>query len=215
MKAFIFDMDGVIVDSEPIHSRTKMETFSHYGIPFEEKDLIHYMGRTSRALFNDAIQKYNRNDCDVAEMINYKRHLYLDILRNDEAIKPIDGIVDLLTQLKLVGIPVGLASSTGRSVIEIVLAKFGITDCFKAVLSGAELPKSKPDPTVYLLAAKALGVSPENCFVVEDAAAGVAAAKRAGMDCIAYRNPNSGAQDLSCADIIVENLSDIDIHNLL
>ena len=92
-----------------------------------------------------------------------------------------------------------------------VLDRFGIRHYFSCILSGAELPKSKPDPAIYLMAAEALGLGPESCTVVEDANAGVEAAKRAGMYCIAYRNPNSGKQDLSKADRIINAYTEINI----
>ena len=92
--------------------------------------------------------------------------------------------------------------------------KFGLTGYFQSVLSGADLPASKPDPAVYLLSAERLGVRPADCVVLEDAASGVAAAKAAGMFCIAYRNPNSGRQDLSRADMVVEKIGEIDITRL-
>ena len=92
--------------------------------------------------------------------------------------------------------------------------KKGLQDYFQSVLSGADLPQSKPDPAVYLLSAERLAVQPANCVVLEDAASGVAAAKAAGMYCIAYRNPSSGCQDLSRADRIVEDVADIDLQRL-
>ena len=214
MKAFIFDMDGVIVDSEPIHSRTKLATFRHYGLDFDAAELVHYMGRTSRTLFGDVVRRENRSELDIREMIDYKHALYLDILRHDEAVQPVDGTRRLFAALAAAHIPAGLASSAGRVVIEAVLEKFGLTGYFQSVLSGADLPASKPDPAVYLLSAERLGVRPADCVVLEDAASGVAAAKAAGMFCIAYRNPNSGRQDLSRADMVVEKIGEIDITRL-
>ena len=212
MKAFIFDMDGVIIDSEPIHSRTKMETFRHYGVSFSEAELIHYMGRTSRSLFEEVLRLNQREDLVVDEVIAYKPKLYLDILRHDTAIQPIAGIAELMQRLRAAQIPLALASSSGRAVIEAVLQKFGFADYFQSVLSGADLPKSKPDPAVYLLSAQRLGVEPKDCAVLEDAAAGVAAAKAAGMYCIAYRNPNSGNQDLSRADEVIAKIEEIRVY---
>lgn len=214
MRAFIFDMDGVIVDSEPIHSRTKMETFRHYGLSFAEEDLIHYMGRTTKALFQDVLQEQRRRDLNLQEMIDYKHQLYLDILRHDAAVQPVAGVQGLFDALQKAKIPAAVASSAGRQVIEAVLEKFGLQGYFQSVLSGADLPKSKPDPAVYLRSAQQLAGAPEECVVLEDAASGVAAAKAAGMYCIAYHNPASGSQDLSRADCIVERLSEIDIKKL-
>ncbi len=214
MDAFIFDMDGVLVDSEAVHSRTKLETLQHFGFFFDERELAHYVGRTTRALFRDVLAAHRDCSVSVAEMVQYKHALYLEHLRTDAAIQPIEGTRPLLEMLRERQVPTGLASSAGRVVIDAVLEKFGLQDYFQAVLSGAELPKSKPDPGVYLLAAQRLGAEPEHCVVLEDAASGVAAAKAAGMYCIAYRNPGSGCQDLSQADSIVEDMASIDVGRL-
>ena len=90
-----------------------------------------------------------------------------------------------------------------------------LLNCFEYILSGAELPASKPNPAIYQLTAKALGFAPADCVVIEDATAGIMAAKDAGAYCIAYDNPNSGPQDLSRADKIVSSLSDIVVSDIL
>lgn len=215
MRAFIFDMDGVIVDSEAVHSRTKLATFRHYGIPFDERRLAEYMGRTSRALFADALQECGQEDGpEVAELIAYKHQLYLDILRDGTDVKAIAGTLQLIGKLRQAEIPLAVASSAGSLIIRAVLQKLSLAGAFKVIVSGADLPKGKPDPAVYLAAAEKLGERPADCIVLEDAASGVAAAKQAGMYCIAYRNPGSGKQDLSHADHIVDDIGSIDISRL-
>ncbi|MBQ2047522.1 MAG: HAD family phosphatase [Schwartzia sp.] len=210
MKAFLFDMDGVLIDSEPIHTRVKRETLLHFGLD-AEIDFSAYMGRTSKILFSDAIEKAGRMELTPSMLADYKHERYLDILKNDDAIHPIEGARELLLRLSEEHIPMALASSSARQVIEAVLDKFGFRQYFDSVLSGADLPASKPDPAVYRISAERLGEKPSCCVVLEDAASGVAAAKAAGMRCIAFRNPNSGEQDLSRADWIVDSLKEIDI----
>ena len=187
--AFIFDMDGVIIDSEPIHSRVKMDTFHHFDLPFDEADLIHYMGRTSDEIFGEVI---------------------LEVLQSG-TIAPIEGAVELIRHLYDEGIPLALATSSWERVMDTVLDAFKIRSYFRSVISGSTLPKSKPDPAIYLLSAERLGVPPKDCLVLEDTAAGVLAAKRAGMRCIGFRSPHSGAQDLSLADTVVSRLSDVNV----
>jgi len=210
MKAFLFDMDGVLIDSEPIHTRVKRETLLHFGLD-AEIDFSAYMGRTSKILFSDAIEKAGRVELTPSMLADYKHERYLDILKNDDAIHPIEGARELLLRLSEEHIPMALASSSARQVIEAVLDKFGFRQYFDSVLSGADLPASKPDPAVYRISAERLGEKPSCCVVLEDAASGIAAAKAAGMRCIAFRNPNSGEQDLSRADWIVDSLKEIDI----
>ena len=208
--AFIFDMDGVIIDSEPIHSRVKMDTFHHFGLPFEEADLIHYMGRTSNEIFGEVIAKEGRHDLQVEDLVRYKHEHYLEVLQSG-TIEPIEGAVELIRHLYDEGIPLALATSSWERVMDTVLDAFKIRPYFQSVLSGSTLPKSKPDPAIYLLSAERLCVAPKDCFVLEDTAAGVLAAKRAGMHCIGFRSPHSGAQDLSLADTIVNHLSEVPV----
>ena len=213
MNAFIFDMDGVIIDSEPIHTRTKIQTFHRFGLKLTKEECHPYMGRSTREMFQYFIDRYDPS-ISVTEMVAYKHEIYLKTLREDDEIKPIAGIKKLLQSLEDRGIPMALASSSGKKNIQTVLQKFGFARYFQSILSGAELPKSKPHPAVYLLSAERLGVLPENCVVLEDATAGVEAAKAAEMYCIGYQNPNSGQQDLSKADTIVHFLHEINVENL-
>ena len=130
-------------------------------------------------------------------------------------IEPIPGIVELLEELRRQRIAIGLASSSPRSFIEAVLAKFKIREYFACVVSGEEMPAGKPAPDIYLEAARQLHVPPEQCVVLEDSRNGVLAAKRAGMTCIGFANPASGGQDLSAADRIVHAISEIKVGHLL
>ena len=213
MEAFIFDMDGVIIDSEPLHSRVKMETFAHFGLPFDEGDLAQYMGRTSVDIFSDVLKKEHRTDVSVQEIVNYKHAHYLELAVGG-ALEAIPGSLELIARLRAAGVPLALATSSWRRVVDAILVQFALTEAFASVISGSELPKSKPDPAIYRLSAEALGVDPRKCVVLEDTAAGVAAAKGAGMYCIGFRSPHSGVQDLSRADEIVDDLATIDVAKL-
>lgn len=209
-KAVIFDMDGVIIDSEPIHSRVKMDTFAHFNLPFDEAELVHYMGRTSRVIFGETLAKHGRTDITAADMAAYKHEHYLEVLESG-AIEPVAGSVELIKALHGAGIPIALATSSNVRAMNAVLDNFGIREYFTSILSGGELPESKPHPAIYLISAQRLGMKPEDCMVIEDTTNGIRAAKAAGMYCVAYRNPNSGEQDLSLADRVVDSFSEIKI----
>ena len=129
-------------------------------------------------------------------------------------IQPIEGIKELIKNLSDKHIPIAVASSSPRALIEEILNKFAIYDYFDVVISGEEVNKGKPAPDIYLKAAKLMKVNPKECVVLEDTKHGVIAAKEAGMKCIGYINPNSGKQDLKKADLIVKKITEIDI-NLL
>lgn len=210
-KAFIFDMDGVIIDSENLHSVTKVQAIRSFGVEVSEADLNlqSYVGRSAKSFFSDVLAKYPELGDDWEVLAKKKHELYQKILREDPDLKPIDGIPELLARLKEKGYKIGLGSSSIMANVQLVLNRFGIIDYFDAIATGSEVEHAKPAPDVYLLAASRLGVAPENCTVVEDAAAGIAAAKAAGMRCIAVRNPNSGMQDFSQVDVVIDRYDEI------
>jgi len=209
MKAFIFDMDGVIIDSEPLHNEIILQTLAYFKIPFVAENLEQYAGTTTAFLFSKIVEERNLA-LDVAEMVDYKdQYVIQGILDSD--LVPIPGILDLLAALKQLQIPVAIASSSAVPFIDAVVEKLKLVNRFDIIMSGEALPKSKPDPAIYLLTANQLGVNPLDCVVLEDASLGVQAAKAAGMFCIAFQNKNSGQQNLSQADQIVAKISDIDI----
>lgn len=210
-KAFIFDMDGVIINSEPLHAKAKLQVLRRYGLDCGEKELVRYVGRTACDFYTEFLQQHPLKGVIAEDLTELKHEIYLDILAKNESIKPIEGVKDLLARLQKAGYLIALGSSSTPKIIDTVLTRFGIKAYFKVILAGSELPRSKPDPAIYLLAAQKLQVKPEECVVLEDAASGIAAAKAAGMYCIAYRNPTSGPQDLDRADLVVEQLADIKI----
>lgn len=209
MKAVIFDMDGVIIDSEPIHFEVDMQTMRDLGFDISSEELEKYVGTTNEYMFTDLKNKYNINQ-SIEEIINYKVELTKKkIIQSD--LDPIEGIKELLVDLKNKNIPTAIASSSPRSFIDVVVAKFNLQDYFKYIISGEEVVNGKPAPDVYIETAKKLGLPPEECTVIEDSRNGVLAAKTAGMKCIGFQNINSGNQDLSKADIIVKSITEIKI----
>lgn len=211
MKAFIFDMDGVIIDSEPLHFEVDLLTLAYFGAQGTKEDLERFVGMTNPemwAVLRDELQLAPT----VAEIIEYQLANKIERLTQDPH-EPIDGIKELLEQLKQRQIPIAIASSSPRVFIEAVLKKFEIIDLFSCIVSGEEVPKGKPAPDVYLEAASQLGVRPQDCVVLEDSRNGIIAAKAAGMRCIGYVNLNSGIQDLSQADLIVSSVRDINLED--
>ncbi|MBB5336137.1 HAD superfamily hydrolase (TIGR01509 family) [Pectinatus brassicae] len=210
MKAVIFDMDGVIVDSEAFHIKIKMQTLQEYGIEAQAKDCVPYAGRSSKAFFTDFVKKSKKNIA-IEEIVARKHTLTTEYIQSGKEIKPVAGAIELIKELYAHKIPLALASSSVRTNIETFLKKFGVYECFSVVLSGAELPESKPNPAIYLQAAEKLGFKPEDCAVIEDAHAGVVAAKRAGNYCIAFNNPfyENCMADLSAADMMVDSLLEL------
>jgi HAD superfamily hydrolase (TIGR01509 family) len=211
--AFIFDMDGVIIDSEPIHFDVDIKTMNYLGTNISKEELEKYVGMTNPEMWSLIKHEYNVLQ-SVSEIIDYQLTTKINIIKSIY-LEPIEGIREILFELKKHNIPIGLASSSPRKFIEEVLSKFNITEYFDCIVSGEEVNKGKPAPDVYLEAANILGVDPKYCYVLEDSKNGVAAAKAAGMKCIGFINQNSGNQDLSKADYIINWIKEIDIKEIL
>lgn len=212
IKAFIFDMDGVIIDSEPIHLEIDLETAKHFGIGLTKEEIDQYVGMTNPEMWGIIKKKYNLSP-PAEEIVNVQMEKKLKLMDTLD-IDPISGIPELLEELRSHRITVGLASSSPMVFIEKVLEKFGIRHYFSCVISGEEMARGKPAPDIYLEASKVLDIPPEQCMVLEDSRNGVMAAKSAGMRCIGFANPNSGSQDLSAADVVVKSIHDIKVEEL-
>lgn len=205
-------MDGVVVESESAHVEAEKQTFLKYGVSISADDLHEYAGTTAKAMFTDLIRKYRLNTT-LDRILQEKEQALFRLLEEDA--QPTKGIIDLLVRLKERNLKLAIGSSSTRKQIEYVLNKLNIACLFDLAVGSEDVLHSKPNPEIFLKAAAALGVNPHECLVVEDAKLGVEAAKRAGMKCVGYRNPNSGHQDLSEADIVIDDFSQLDIERAL
>lgn len=211
-KAVIFDMDGVIIDSEPIHKKVLLRLLEEFKVTVSDEEYKNFIGLTNTVIWTKIIEKYGITENVEDLVVRQVRENLKEIGERD--VEPIDGIRELLESLKREKIKIGLASSSPMEGIELVLDKFRIKGYFQEVLSGEDLERPKPEPDIFLKTAKRLGVNPWECVVIEDSKNGVKAAKAADMKCIGYLNPNSGEQDISRADLIVESIEEINIKTL-
>lgn len=205
----IFDMDGVIIDSEPIYFEVEQQLFKEVGLDLTREEHATYVGRSD--LWHSVKEKYQL-DIDPEEITSEEKRRYLDILKNSFDGDPIKGVPELIKSLDDRGVELVLASSSEMKNIELVLTKFGLIDYFDLRISGADLPTSKPHPEIFEKAADMAQTTPQNCLVIEDSANGVKAAKSANMICVGFRNPNSGNQDLSPADWIIDSFEEFDLN---
>jgi len=206
--AVIFDMDGVIVDSEPLHIKAERKTLGPFGLDISDEEFHAYMGQTPRILLKGMIQKYN---LDTAIDDLYAVHIQNLLSLYRDEVEPIPGALELVSQLKENRISLALASSSDFDLINVVLEKFGLTDTFKAVTSGQELDRVKPFPDIFLKTSERLNIPPKECVVIEDSTSGIRAAKAAGMTCMGFRSPNSKNQNYSDADVVVDDLRSVDM----
>lgn len=213
-KAVLFDMDGVIIDSEPIHYKLEREFFGELGIRVGDLEHSSYVGATSRYMWSKIIQKHNL-DYPLEELIEKERKNYIDYLTSQENVEPMRGVIKFIKELYGNGIKLALASSASRKTIEIVLDKFKLYRYIQTTISGDDIDNGKPAPDIFLYAAGMLGVRAYECLVIEDSKNGVQAAKAAGMKCVGYKNVSFSDQDLSCADMVIKSFNEISYDKLL
>lgn len=209
-KAVIWDMDGVIVDSGPYHFKAWQHVFQKEGVDFTEHDFRRNFGRRNDTIIRTTLgENVSQGEIDV--IASQKEADYRQRVRQN--IRPLPGAIELIKLLGENGFAVALASSAPVENIRLILRGLVIEDLFQVIVSGREVSEGKPSPQGFLLAAEKLGVEPGNCIVIEDAIAGVAAAKRAGMHCIAVTNTNPG-ESLAEADLIVDTLERVTVGDL-
>lgn len=211
IKAVIFDMNGTIVDDEPIHEAAMHKVCKDYGAKVSHKEFKEeYIGRPDADCFKKIIKKHGLKGIPVVELVNKKFKEYISLIHdsdNPEKLKVIPGAVELIKKLNKM-FKVALATGAHRDEALMILDSFGLRNCFETIVSAEDVLKGKPDPEPYLLAARRLGVEPRECVAIEDSSNGVRAAKRAKMYCIGFHNP-SDDQNLGEADVEVNSLSDI------
>jgi beta-phosphoglucomutase family hydrolase len=212
IRAVIFDMDGVIAETEYVHIEAEKQTMLKYGVRISEDELHEYTGTTAKLMFTELIKKYGL-DATFEEMFKVKEKILFELM--EKGIQPTKGVVDLLLELRKRKIKLAVASSSHRKMIEYVLKTLKITGLFESVVGAEDIERSKPDPEIFQVSAKRLEVKPEKCLVVEDSRLGVEAAKSAGMKCLGYVNPSSGKQDLSKADIVTHDFRKLNVQKLL
>ena len=207
MEALIFDMDGVIIDSE-LHWKTVEGFFIESLVPsWGSADQGRIIGLSVHDLYNMLTEEYELKESK--EQFTEQYHgIAAEIY--GQKVQLISGFPELLSLLQAKGIKVALASSSPQGWIDIMLDRFALRPAFGAIVSADALHgEGKPSPAIYLHTAKELGVAPETCVVIEDSKNGVLSAKNAGMYCIGFRNGFNEEQDLSSADTIIHAFSEL------
>jgi len=210
MKAVIFDMDGVIVDSESIHQRAEIYALSAHGLDVTPQDLRPYAG-TSRQAFQDGLTEKYDVELDWKGVFEKKDELFFQLIEDVEAIP---GVMDFIREIKAANLKLGVATSSQKRNLSFVLRKFGLETYFDALVCAADIALSKPDPEIFLKAAAALNKAPEDCAAVEDSINGVKAAKAAGMYAIAITT-TFPREALAEADRIVDGFNELKADALL
>ena len=208
LKSVIFDMDGVLVNTEPVHLKMYQRLLADYGKEMEYAVYAPCIGSTTRLLQKLLMDAYG---VDIFTPENQRRiaRYEREILDRD-GYGEIPGMASFIKNLKESGLRLAVASSSPYSMIVRTVRDIGLEPYFDRLVSGEDVPQPKPAPDVFQKAMEELGVRPEECVIVEDSANGVRAAKAAGAACIGFSNPDSGSQDLGLADILVEGFEELD-----
>lgn len=212
-QAIIFDKDGVIADSEYCNVMAKHLQLKQAGVTVDWHYHDQFLGTTHEYMWTTMKEEFQ-----LPEEVDFYIQQWAEVrkeLIEKNGMKAIPGSIDLIKRIKEEGIPIAVASSSNVADIESDLQALGISGIFDAVISGEHCQKGKPDPEIFLKAAKALGIEPKNCIVVEDSTSGVEAAKAAGMKCIGYANPDAVKQDIHLADEIVTDFDKLTVDYLI
>lgn len=213
LKAVIFDMDGVLIDSEPLHARAAVMALKQYQVDIPIEYCSGFIGSTTYYMCQRMVEEFSL-PITPEELLNANNE-WKERLRSLEGYPAVPYVIDLIRNLYSHGMKLIIASSSPADAIEYVMDSLNLREYFNGYISGMQLEHPKPAPDIFLAAAAQLGVTPDECVVIEDSANGVNAAHAAAMTCIGFINPNSGKQDLGKAAYLVEGFDEIDYEFIL
>ena len=203
-------MDGVIADTSLYHLQAWQEVLMARGVYYTEEDFRKSFGQRNEEIIRSVLgEEISQDQIDV--IASEKEESFRRIVRPN--IKSLPGVIRLMEELIEHDFKMALASSTPMENIKLLTQSLGIDKSFHSVISAEDVTEGKPNPQVFLLAAQRLGVEPRNCVVIEDAVAGVMAAKKAGMYCLAVTNTHP-RMSLAEADLIVDSLETVTASDL-
>lgn len=207
-KAIIFDMDGVLVDSEPFHVQIEKQQFLLNRITVTDEEHHQYMGVASDVMWKQLAERHLMN-VSVEELTEQNRVESIRFFSEVQGIPVMPGLQEALENLSSKNYPMAVASSSFPEIIELILRRTGLKKYFGVVVSSQEAGKSKPEPDVFLLAAKEMGISPTDCLVIEDSKNGIKAAHAAGMRCIAYQGKGANPESQKEADAVIHSYTQL------
>ena len=208
LKAIIFDMDGVIVNSEPLHRKAYFNMFEEFNLNVSNRLYESFTGKSTSAICKELCEIFDLSISHEKLMFSKRKH-FKTIFDNDPEFQMIDGALSLIKNYFYNNLTLILASSASMTNINRIFKKFDLDKFFKAKISGADLKESKPNPEIFIKAAKLSGFNKSECIVIEDSTNGVIASKSAGIYCIGFNSPNSKNQNYDKADLVVSNFNEI------
>jgi beta-phosphoglucomutase len=212
IKGILFDMDGVLIDSEHYTAEASILYFAKKGFIVKQEDFYPFYGTGEKGYFMGVANKFG-----IPFNLEEEKLLIYDIFREIAAGKvgALPGVSDFIAGCKSLGLPLAVATSAGRYKMNINLDILGFNNgTFDALVSGEDIRNNKPDPEIFITAAGKLGLLPQDCLVIEDAPSGVKAARAAGCKCLALLT-TFNRDELKEADIILKDLTEISIKDII
>lgn len=208
LKAVIFDMDGVIVDSEPIQRVAYQKMFDEFEIEVSPELYASFTGKATLPICQYICSSFNLK-ISPEILVACKRKYFKELFDEDTSFKLLEGVLELIQEYHKKALVLVLASSASMININRIFKRFDLDPYFISKLSGADLKASKPHPEIFKNAAKASGFLPSECMVIEDSTNGINAAKAAGIYCVGYNSVYSKNQSYDDADLIITNFNEI------
>lgn len=208
VKCVIFDMDGVIIDSELLHKKAYFETFKFIGVSVSDQLYKTLTGSSTINAFQKLVAHFQL-DINPEDLVHHKRKRYIDFFENDPDLHLVKGAEDLIKYLYNKGLKLILASSSAMINIDRVFNRFQLNQYFEAKISGADLTVSKPNPEIFEKAAILANTPKHQCIIIEDSDNGVKAANDAGIFVVGYKNPFAADQNLQNADLKIKSFYEL------
>lgn len=213
LKAVLFDMDGVIVDTEPLHRKAYFKMFEEVNINVSEAMYDSFTGKATLPICRTLCEHFSLSDTPE-NLVSIKRKHFKYLFENDSDLALLDGVHELIKDYYNNGLTLVLASSASMPNINRIFERFDLDKYFKAKISGADLKASKPHPEIFIKAAELAQEHTDYCMVIEDSTNGIAAAKAANIYCVGFKSPHSTNQDYSKADRVITSFEEILFSNL-
>lgn len=207
LAAALFDMDGILIDSEPIHEQSLRDICADHDVAYAPELHAGYVGRSDAFVFGDLCRRHPELGDDIQALVDARHARFMELV--DRPLTPRDGVVDVLDACARYGVPLAVVSTSALPQIERIVTRLGLAPRFTDLVSCAMVRTPKPAPDVYLLAAERLGVDPSQSLVFEDSAPGVGAGVAAGAVTIAVPCPATVEHDLRAAHARVDEFTEL------
>jgi HAD superfamily hydrolase (TIGR01509 family) len=214
IQTVIFDMDGVIVDTEPVHYYAYQQHFMQLNIDVSPEMYASFTGNSTKNIYERLKLIYNLKD-NIPMLVETKRNLFNAAFDSKDDLYLLAGVEDLIIELHTKGMQLVLASSSANVTIERIFNRFNLHQYFTFKVSGEDFPNSKPHPAIFQHAAFLSQTPIANCIVIEDSTNGIKASKAAGIYCVGYKSEHSKLQDYSLADKVISDFKELSFEQIL